>query len=113
MKRIETIIQPHKLEAVLTALDEIGVGGVTVAEVTGFGRQKGHSEVYRDSEYKRNLIPKNMLIIYVSDSLLQLAVSTILQTTRSGKIGDGKIIVSNVENVVRIRTGEQDEDALG
>jgi nitrogen regulatory protein P-II 1 len=112
MKRIEAIIRPHKLNDVREALVEKGVKGMTVMEVSGFGRQKGHSEVYRGSEYKVDFLPKVKLEIVVADNLLDTVVSTISHVARTGQVGDGKIFISNVEEVVRIRTEETGDGAL-
>ena len=112
MKKIEAIIQPYKLDEVKDALIAVGVNGITVLEVRGHGRQKGHTEVYRGSEYKVDLIPKVMLVIIVKAERVALVVDTIVTAARSGKIGDGKIIVSAVEEVIRIRNGERGELAM-
>lgn len=112
MKRVEAIIRPHKLNDVREALVEKGVKGMTISEVKGFGRQKGHSEVYRGSEYKIDFLPKIKLEVVVPDSLLDVVVSTISHIARTGQVGDGKIFISNVEEVVRVRTEETGEGAL-
>jgi nitrogen regulatory protein P-II 1 len=112
MKKIEAIIKPFKLDEVREALSEIGVTGLTVIEVKGFGRQKGHTELYRGAEYVVDFLPKVKLEIVVSDNLVDQAVETIVVASRTGKIGDGKIFVMNVEQVVRIRTGESGESAI-
>jgi len=112
MKKIEAIIKPFKLDEVREALSEIGVTGLTVTEVKGFGRQKGHTELYRGAEYVVDFLPKVKLEIVVAESLLDRAMETIVNAARTGKIGDGKIFVSNVEQVVRIRTGETGEQAI-
>ncbi|MDO4775877.1 MAG: P-II family nitrogen regulator [Cardiobacteriaceae bacterium] len=112
MKMITAIIKPFRLDDVREALSDIGVNGITVSEVKGFGRQKGHTELYRGAEYVVDFLPKLKLEIAVSDSLAPQVIETIRQTANSGKIGDGKIFVHNLEQVVRIRTGEMDEDAL-
>ena len=112
MKKIEAIIKPFKLDEVREALSEIGVTGLTVTEVKGFGRQKGHTELYRGAEYVVDFLPKVKLEIVVSDNLLERAMETIVAAARTGKIGDGKIFVSTVEQVVRIRTGESGEAAI-
>lgn len=112
MKMITAIIKPFRLDDVREALSDIGVNGITVSEVKGFGRQKGHTELYRGAEYVVDFLPKLKLEIAVSDSLAPRVIETIRQTANSGKIGDGKIFVHNLEQVVRIRTGEMDEDAL-
>ena len=112
MKKIEAIIKPFKLDEVKDALNEIGIQGMTVTEVKGFGRQKGHTELYRGAEYIVDFIPKIKLEIVTSDSLAAKVASTIEKVAKTGKIGDGKIFVSAVEEVVRIRTGEQGETAV-
>ncbi|MGZ9272499.1 MAG: P-II family nitrogen regulator [Candidatus Binatia bacterium] len=112
MKKIEAIIKPFKLDEVREALSEIGVTGLTVTEVKGFGRQKGHTELYRGAEYVVDFLPKVKLEIVVADSLVERALETIINAARTGKIGDGKIFVTSVEQVVRIRTGESGEAAI-
>jgi nitrogen regulatory protein P-II 1 len=112
MKKIEAIIKPFKLDEVREALSDIGVTGLTVTEVKGFGRQKGHTELYRGAEYVVDFLPKVKVEIVVADSLLDRAMETIITAARTGKIGDGKIFVSTVEQVVRIRTGESGEAAI-
>ena len=112
MKKIEAIIKPFKLEEVKDALGEIGIEGMTVSEVKGFGRQKGHTEIYRGSEYTVDFLPKIKLEIVVSDELLDNAVATIVKSAKTGKIGDGKVFVSAVEEAVRIRTEEKGEAAV-
>jgi nitrogen regulatory protein P-II 1 len=112
MKKIEAIIKPFKLDEVREALSEIGVTGLTVTEVKGFGRQKGHTELYRGAEYVVDFLPKVKIEIVVSDSAVEGAIDAIVKAARTGKIGDGKIFVSTVEQVVRIRTGELDESAI-
>ena len=112
MKKIEAIIKPFKLDEVRESLSEMGVTGLTVTEVKGFGRQKGHTELYRGAEYVVDFLPKVKLEIVVSDNLLDRAMETIVAAARTGKIGDGKIFVSNVEQVVRIRTGETGDEAI-
>lgn len=112
MKKIEAVIQPHKLDEVKEALIGIGVSGMTISEVRGHGRQKGHTEVYRGSEYKVDLLPKVKLEMVVADASAPQIVETLAAAARSGKIGDGKIFVSSIENVVRIRNGEQGETAI-
>ena len=112
MKKIEAIIKPFKLDEVREALSEIGVTGLTVTEVKGFGRQKGHTELYRGAEYVVDFLPKVKLEIVIADSLLDRAMEAIITAARTGKIGDGKIFVSNMEQVVRIRTGETGETAI-
>jgi len=112
VKKIEAIIKPFKLDEVREALSEIGVTGLTVTEVKGFGRQKGHTELYRGAEYVVDFLPKVRLEVVVADSLLDRAMEAIIAAARTGKIGDGKIFVSAVEQVVRIRTGESGEAAI-
>jgi len=112
MKKIEAIIQPHKLDGVKEALVGIGVDGITILEVRGHGRQKGHTEIYRGAEYKVDLVPKVKLEILVPDARAEQVVNTIMEAARSGKIGDGKIFVSSIEEAVRIRNGERGETAL-
>jgi nitrogen regulatory protein P-II 1 len=112
MKKIETVIKPFKLEDVKDALAEIGITGMTVSEVKGYGRQKGHSELYRGAEYVVDFLPKVKLEIVVNDDQVEQANNTIIEAARTGKIGDGKIFVSNIEHVVRIRTGETDIEAI-
>ncbi|WP_277057140.1 P-II family nitrogen regulator [Trichlorobacter lovleyi] len=112
MKKVEAIIKPFKLDEVKEALNEIGIQGITISEVKGFGRQKGHTELYRGAEYVVDFIPKIKLEIIVSDVILQKVVEAIEKAAKTGRIGDGKIFVTPVEAVVRIRTGETGEDAL-
>ncbi|BBP03920.1 nitrogen regulatory protein P-II 1 [Sulfuriferula plumbiphila] len=112
MKKIEAIIKPFKLDEVREALSEIGVTGLTVTEVKGFGRQKGHTELYRGAEYVVDFLPKVKIEIVVSDNLVDQAVEAIVNAARTGKIGDGKIFVTSVEQVVRIRTGETGDTAI-
>ncbi len=112
MKKIEAIIKPFKLDEVREALSEIGVTGLTVTEVKGFGRQKGHTELYRGAEYVVDFLPKVKLEVVVADSMLDRAMEAIITAARTGKIGDGKIFVTTVEQVVRIRTGESGEEAI-
>ena len=112
MKKIEAIIQPHKLDEVKDALHGIGVEGITITDVRGHGRQKGHTEIYRGNEYKVDLIPKVKLDIVVPDARAKQIVETITATARSGKIGDGKIFVSSIEEAIRIRNGEEGETIL-
>ena len=112
MKKIEAIIKPFKLDEVREALSEIGVTGLTVTEVKGFGRQKGNTELYRGAEYVVDFLPKVKLEIVIADSLLDRAIEAIIVAARTGKIGDGKIFVTNMEQVVRIRTGETGETAI-
>jgi nitrogen regulatory protein P-II 1 len=106
MKKIEAIIKPFKLDDVKTALNQIGIAGMTITEVKGFGRQRGHKEVYRGTEYQVDLVPKIHLAIVVDEALVGQVVDTIRQAAYTGKIGDGKIFVASVEEAVRIRTGE-------
>jgi nitrogen regulatory protein P-II 1 len=112
MKKIEAVIKPFKLDDVREALSEVGVSGLTVTEVKGFGRQKGHTELYRGAEYVVDFLPKIKIEVVVPANLLDAAVDAIIKSARTGKIGDGKIFVTSVEQVVRIRTGETDETAL-
>jgi len=112
MKKIEAIVKPFKLDEVKDALNEIGIQGMTVTEVKGFGRQKGHTELYRGAEYVIDFIPKIKIEIVTSDSLVQKVVDTIEKVAKTGKIGDGKIFVFAVEDVIRIRTGERGESAV-
>jgi nitrogen regulatory protein P-II 1 len=112
MKKIEAIIKPFKLDDVREALSELGVSGLTVTEVKGFGRQKGHTELYRGAEYVVDFLPKIKVEVVVAASLVDNAVDAIMKAAHTGKIGDGKIFVSSVEQVVRIRTGETNETAL-
>ncbi|MCC7456782.1 MAG: P-II family nitrogen regulator [Nitrospira sp.] len=112
MKKIEAIFKPFKLDEVREALSEIGVSGLTVTEVKGFGRQKGHTELYRGAEYVVDFLPKVKVEVVVSDSMLDQAIDAIVKSARTGKIGDGKIFVSDVSQVIRIRTGELNEAAI-
>jgi nitrogen regulatory protein P-II 1 len=112
MKKVEAIIKPFRLEDVRKALSELGVQGMTVTEVKGFGRQKGHTELYRGAEYVVEFMPKTKIEVVIADELLDRCLDAIMQSARTGKIGDGKIFVVPVERVVRIRTGEQDEAAI-
>ena len=112
MKKIEAIIKPFKLEEVKDALGEIGIEGMTVSEVKGFGRQKGHTEIYRGSEYTVDFLPKIKLELVIGDDKVDGAVGAILKSARTGKIGDGKVFVSSVEQAVRIRTEEKGEQAV-
>ena len=112
MKMVTAVIKPFKLDDVREALSEIGVQGITVSEVKGFGRQKGHTELYRGAEYVIDFLPKIKLDIAVTDDLVERVVETIATAARTGKIGDGKIFVTPLEQVIRIRTGELDGDAL-
>ncbi len=112
MKKIDAVIKPFKLDEVREALSEIGVSGLTVTEVKGFGRQKGHTELYRGAEYVVDFLPKVKIEIVVADNMLEQAIEAIIKAARTGKIGDGKIFVTSVEQVVRIRTGETNEAAI-
>lgn len=112
MKKIEAIIKPFKLDDVREALAGVGINGMTVSEVKGFGRQKGHTELYRGAEYMVDFLPKVKLEIVVSADMVDQCLDTIIATAQTGKIGDGKIFVTEVERVIRIRTGEQDDEAI-
>ena len=112
MKKIEAIIKPFKLDEVKAALTEIGVAGMTVTEVKGFGRQKGHTEIHRGSEYVVDFMPKIEINVVVDDEIAETVIETIVKSAHSGKIGDGKIFVSTLDQVVRIRTGEKGAKAL-
>jgi len=112
MKKIEAIFKPFKLDEVREALSEIGVSGLTVTEVKGFGRQKGHTELYRGAEYVVDFLPKVKVEVVVPDKLQESAIDAIVKAARTGKIGDGKIFITTVEQVIRIRTGETDEAAI-
>ncbi len=112
MKRVEAVIKPFKLEDVKDALKEIDVTGMTVSEVKGYGRQRGHSELYRGAEYVVDFIPKIKLEVVVSADMVERVVETIIEAARTGKIGDGKIFVTDVEKIIRIRTGEEDAEAI-
>ena len=112
MKKIEAIIKPFKLDEVREALSDIGVSGLTVTEVKGFGRQKGHTELYRGAEYVVDFLPKVKIEIVIADDLVDTAIDSIIKAAHTGKIGDGKIFVMPVEQVVRIRTGESGEAAI-
>jgi nitrogen regulatory protein P-II 1 len=112
MKKIEAIIKPFKLEEVKDALGTVGIEGMTVSEVKGFGRQKGHTEIYRGSEYTVDFLPKVKLEIVISDESLDAAVSAIVKAAKTGKIGDGKVFVSNIEDAIRIRTEEKGKAAV-
>ncbi len=112
MKKIEAIIKPFKLDEVKESLNDIGIHGMTVSEVKGFGRQKGHTELYRGAEYVVDFLPKIKMEIIVTDDLVPQVVETVEKSARTGRIGDGKIFVTNVEEVVRIRTGERGLDAI-
>ncbi len=112
MKKIEVIIKPFKLDEVKDALTKIGVQGMTITEVKGFGRQKGHMESYRGTEYAIDFLPKSKIEIIITDELVTQAIETIERAAKTGKIGDGKIFLSPVEEVIRIRTGERGKDAI-
>ncbi len=112
MKKIEAVIKPFKLDEVKEALHEVGLQGITVLEAKGFGRQKGHTELYRGAEYVVDFLPKVKIEVVCADSLVERAVEAIITASRTGRIGDGKIFVSTIEEVVRIRTGERGEAAL-
>jgi len=112
MRKVEAIIKPFKLDEVKEALNEVGIQGITVSEVKGFGRQKGHTELYRGAEYVVDFIPKIKMEIIVSDELVAKVVEVIAGAAKTGRIGDGKIFVTQVDEVVRIRTGERGDDAL-
>jgi nitrogen regulatory protein P-II 1 len=112
MKKIEAIIKPFKLDEVKEALQEIGLQGITVTEAKGFGRQKGHTELYRGAEYVVDFLPKVKLELVLGDNMVEKAIEAIIGSAKTGRIGDGKIFVSNVEEAVRIRTGETGDDAI-
>ncbi len=112
MKKVEAIIKPFKLDEVKDKLNEIGVKGVTVSEVKGFGRQKGHTELYRGAEYVVDFLPKIKMEVIISDSQVEDVINAIMQAAQTGRIGDGKIFVIDLQDVVRIRTGERGEDAI-
>ena len=112
MKKVEAIIKPFKLDEVKEALHEIGVSGITYVEAKGFGRQKGHTELYRGAEYVVDFLPKLRLEVVVDDAMVERVVEAIANAARTGRIGDGKIFVSNVEEAIRIRTGERGTDAI-
>ena len=112
MKKIEAIIKPFKLDEVKAALNEIGVTGMTISEVKGFGRQRGHKEIYRGSEYEVDFVPKIKIGLVVSAAILSQVINVIKETAKTGKVGDGKIFVSTVEEAIRIRTGESGYDAI-
>ena len=112
MKKVEAIIKPFKLDEVREALSELGVTGLTVTEVKGFGRQKGHTELYRGAEYVVDFVPKVKVEVVVADSLVERAVEVVVKAGRTGKIGDGKIFITSVEQAVRIRTGESGDAAV-
>jgi nitrogen regulatory protein P-II 1 len=112
MKKVEAVVRHFKLEDVKNALTEKGIHGMTVSEVRGYGRQKGHTEIYRGTEYAVDFVPKVKIEVVCADSSLQTVIDTIVATAQTGQIGDGKIFVSSLENAVRIRTGEKGDDAL-
>lgn len=112
MKKIEAIIKPFKLDEVREALSETGISGLTVTEVKGFGRQKGHTELYRGAEYVVDFLPKVKITVVVAAEMVDKAIDAIVKAAHTGKIGDGKIFVTHVDRVIRIRTGELDEDAI-
>jgi nitrogen regulatory protein P-II 1 len=112
MKKIEAIIRPFRIDDVREALAEIGVKGMTLTEVKGYGRQKGHTELYRGSEYQIDFLPKIKIEVIVADSIADKVIDTIMNAARTGQVGDGKIFVSTVEDVIRVRTGESGEEAL-
>ena len=112
MKKIEAMIKPFKLDDVRESLSDIGISGMTITEVRGFGRQKGHTELYRGAEYMVDFLPKVKLEVVVPDELVDQCIEAIIETAQTGKIGDGKIFVYNGERAIRIRTGEENEDAI-
>ncbi len=112
MKKIEAVIKPFKLDEVKHKLTSIGISGMTISEVKGFGRQKGHTELYRGAEYTVDFLPKVKLEVLVPDEMLQRAIEAVLESAQTGKIGDGKIFVTSVEEVIRIRTNERGEEAI-
>ena len=112
MKKVEAVIKPFKLEDVKDALAEIGITGMTVSEVKGYGRQKGHSELYRGAEYVVDFLPKIKMEMVVEDDSVEEVTNTIVEAARTGKIGDGKIFVTDIEKIIRIRTGETDSEAI-
>ncbi|GAB2689400.1 P-II family nitrogen regulator [Aliiglaciecola sp. 3_MG-2023] len=112
MKKVEAIIKPFKMEDVRAALSSIGISGMTVTEVKGFGRQKGHSELYRGAEYHIGFLPKHKIEIIIPDDMVERAIEVIMDKARTGKIGDGKIFVSTIDRAIRIRTGEENEEAV-
>lgn len=112
MKKVEAIIKPFKLDEVKDALSQLGINGMTVTEVKGFGRQKGHVEVYRGTEYEVNFIPKIKIEVVVPDSIIHKVIDVIVSKAKTGNIGDGKLFISSLEDVVRIRTGERGEAAI-
>jgi len=112
LKKVESIVRPHLLDAVKNALQEVGVVGMTVTEVKGFGRQKGHTETYRGSEYRVDFLPKVKVEVAVPNQLVEQAVDAIVKTARTGKFGDGKVFVTSIDDCIRIRTGERGDQAL-
>jgi nitrogen regulatory protein P-II 1 len=112
MKKVEAIIKPFKLDEVKEALHEVGIQGITVTEAKGFGRQKGHTELYRGAEYVVDFLPKVKIEVVMEDSMLERAVEAIQHAAHTGRIGDGKIFISNIEEAIRIRTGEKGKDAI-
>ncbi len=112
MKKIEAVIKPFKLDDVRESLSDLGINGMTVSEVKGFGRQKGHTELYRGAEYMVDFLPKVKIEVVVVDDMVENCIEAIVETARTGKIGDGKIFVSQIEKVIRVRTGEEDHQAL-
>ncbi len=112
MKKIEAVVKPFKLDEVRESLAEVGVSGLTVTDVKGFGRQKGHTELYRGAEYVVDFLPKVKIEVVVADDMVDAAIESIVKAARTGKIGDGKLFVSDVDQVVRIRTGETNESAI-
>jgi nitrogen regulatory protein P-II 1 len=112
MKKVEAVVRPHLLDAVKAALQEVGIVGMTVTEVKGFGRQKGHTETYRGSEYKVDFLPKVKIEVVVPAEIVEKAIEAVVRTGKTGKFGDGKIFITTLEDVVRIRTGERGEDAI-
>lgn len=112
MKKIEAIVRPHRMDEVREALHEIGVKGMTITEVKGIGRQKGHTETYRGSEYEINFVPKIKIEIVVPDEQLQKVIATVIRTAKTGEVGDGKIFVQPIEDAIRVRTEESGESAL-
>jgi len=112
MKKVECIVRPHLLDAVKNVLQEAGVVGMTVTEVKGYGRQKGHTETYRGTEYRVDFLPKVKIEVVLTDELVETAVEAVIKTARTGKFGDGKVFISALEDVVRIRTGERGKEAI-
>jgi nitrogen regulatory protein PII len=112
MKKVEAVVRPHLLDAVKTALQDVGIVGMTVTEVKGFGRQKGHTETYRGSEYQVDFLPKVKIEVAVTAEILERVIEAIVRSGKTGKFGDGKVFVTNLEDAVRIRTGERGEEAL-